>query len=189
MRYISILALLLGTSVMTSAAVVPQQVMPKTPIQVVDTSAKEIVVDVPETVNYAEELKDSSFDNLRQFEGMEDAKYIRNFAKMMRDNPQKLMKQVFNIDASAVDMTAYEGKTSLGTKKEPVGITMEEKDLEDVNWIDSLADIRLPEFVGDYNDLNELKAEFEEQNQKGLEEIKKIDLRKKIRMAPIRQTL
>ena len=189
MKYIGFLALLLGTSTVVFASVVPQGVMPKTPVRVVDTSAKEIIVEVPETVDYTEELKDSRFDNLRQLEGMENAKYVRNFTKMLRDNPQKLMKQVYNIDASSVDMRAYEGKKALGTKSEPIGVTMKEKSLDDVNWIDSLADVRFPEFIGDYNDLKTLQGELQEQNQKGLNELRKIDFKKQMRMAPIRQAL
>ena len=189
MKNIGFLALLLGTSVTAFASVVPQEVMPKTPVRVVDTSVKEIMVEVPEKMDYTEELKDSRFDNVRQLEGMENAKYVRNFAKMLRDNPQKLMKQVYNVDASSIDMSAYEGKKALGTQKEAVGVAMKDKGSKDVNWVDSLADVRFPEFVGDYNDLKDLQAEFKEQNQKGLEEIKKLDFKKQMRMAPIRQAV
>ncbi|MBP5343646.1 MAG: hypothetical protein J6Y85_01010 [Alphaproteobacteria bacterium] len=189
MKYISLFALLLGTSMMATAAVVPTASMPKTPVQVVDTSRKEIIVDVPEQLNYAEELKNPRFNNLRQFQGMEDAKYVRNVAKMLRDNPAALMKSVYNIDASAVDISAYDGKKALGTNREPIGVTMGDKSIKDMNWVDSLADVRFPDFMGDYNDLRTLQGEFRDQQQKGLEEIKKIDLKKKVRMAPIQQAL
>ena len=190
MKHIGFLALLLGASMTVSAAVVPQAVSPKTPIVVVDTSGKEIIVDVPDTINYAKEVKDPSLDNLRQYTGMDDAKYVRNIAKALRDNPAAMMKQVFNVDVSAIDMQAYEGKKALGTNKDPVGVTMEDtKTLEDVNWVDSLADVRMPEFLGDYNDLKELQGEFQEQREKGLEEIKKLDLKQKLRLAPVRQAI
>ena len=188
MKHVGILALLLGTSMMVSAAVVPQSRSQKTPVMTVDISHKEIPVDVPGPVNYAQTLKDPAFENVRGLQGMLDPKYARNAMKMMRDDPEGLVQNSFKINPKDLGLSAYSNKKALGSDREPSGFNLKDENPENANWTDAVADIQLPEFPGTYDDLAAMREELQMSRDAGVENIKKLDI-KKLRAAPLRQAL
>ena len=187
MKHIGLLALLLGTSVMVSASVVPEG--GPTPVKVADTAPKEVIIDVPESSGFSEEVKDPMFDNLRKMQGITEGKYARNIMKMMRDNPEGFAKQALGVDVKDLDLSDTQNKPALGTKRAPRGFQLQDKIPEDTNWVDTLADVQLPEFQGDYEDLNVMRDEMMITREKGIETIKNLDFRQIMQGAPIRQPL
>jgi len=188
MKHIGILALLLGTSMMVSAAVVTPKPINQTQIRSVEPDRKQIAAEMPVTVDYSEELKSSDFDELRQMQGMVDGKYMRNALKMVRDNPEWVLKNTYNIDAKIDDLGDDANKKSLGWNSDPVGFQLDDNRPESDNWMDAVADVQVPEFLGDYSDLKAQQEEMRAYRQKGLDNIKKLDF-KNIQQAPVRQAL
>ena len=187
MKHIGLLALLLGTSVMVSAAVVPEG--GPTPVKVADTAPKEIIIDVPESSGFSEELTDPMFNDLRKMQGITEGKYARNAIKMMRDNPEGFAKYALGVDAKDLDISATQNKPALGTNRAPRGFDIKDDHADDENWMDVLADVQLPEFQGDYEDLNVMRDEMLIHREKGIETIKNLDFRQIMQGAPIRQPL
>ena len=183
MRKISLLALLLGASAIAMAAVV-EPARPRTPVDVVDISAKEIPVDVP--VEVEEELVVEDLGHLREYQGLEDAKYMRNIVTKLRDDPEAIMRNVYGASINDIDMEHYADKKALGTNREVYGVNLKHE-TKDGHWADSLSDVRLPDFPGDYNDMAEMKEEMRAERNKGVEQLMKTDFDKLQQTAPIMQ--
>ena len=185
MKKIGLLLLLLGCSTMALAAVAPEEDRVFTPIEIVDASSKKIEVEVPEEVDYRKELQDEDFANARQLRGAEESRRARNLIEQIQNNPDDVMRQAFGFGSENIDMSHYENKKALGTTREVEGVKMKENIPANTHWAESMADVQLPEFAGDYNDLRELQEDYEKIKKEGYENMKNADFQQLRRSVPV----
>lgn len=189
MKHLLFIGVALFYSVSVIAAVTPTKQRARTPVTTVDLTDVKVEVTVPNTISDEEEKELSKQDlgNIRKYKGMEDAKYARNFVKKLRDDPEGVMWHTYHVSPSDIPQRDLSDKTALGSDKAPMGIVMKETLPEGTHWVDSLNDVRLPDFVGDYHDMRQMQSEFAEEHAEAEKQLRELKLPREMKApaAPI----
>ena len=187
MKHLLLMGVAIFYSVSVMAAMAPERQRLRTQVTTVDTNNIQVEIAVPNEIDYSEELKKQDLGNIRKYKGMEDAKYARKLVKKLRDNPEDVMWHTYHVSPGDLPQRDLSNKNALGSDKAPMGIVMKDTIPEDTHWVDSLNDVRLPDFVGDYDDLRQMQEEFKAEQEEAKKEIYKVKIPKHMKLlnAPI----